>query len=149
MLWKKITIASSLFECKRAPANPSNQIPSRIQTLELNNSLKYTDFRISRKIPAPTVGRPVDPSTGRPGGRPGAQQRVRSLQSVDRAVDRSISLCTLCTPVDRIPDAAGGRPGRSTAQPVLLLLCYFATVSSVVFCRRLPRRSLDDLCRLP
>ena len=72
LLWKKITIASSLFECKRAPAF---QI-YRIQTLETKTAFKYTDFQTSRKIPAPdcrSTGRSTDlfpRSTGRSPGCP-------------------------------------------------------------------------------
>ena len=104
-----ITIASSLFECKRAPANPSNQI----LTLETNNSpLNTAGFQTCKSQPAPLVGRPggrPTPSTGRPVGRLGAQQRVGYFQSVDRGRPSSILVHVVHV----------GRPGRSTEHLLL------------------------------
>ena len=61
-----------------------------------NSPLNRVQNNPSRKIADPTVGRPAGrptPCAGRPGSRPGAQQRVGSLQSVDR-----------------VPASADGRP---------------------------------------
>ena len=133
--------SSSLFLLKDLlqDTNPRNQ----------QQPLNTTDFRISRNYPHPTVGRP--------GGRPGAQQRVGSLQSVDRAVDRALSLCTLCTSVDRrgrpifcLCGQATGPVDRTTCSAVVVL---FSAVVSFAFRRRLPWRSprqpLGYPCQLP
>ena len=126
-----ITIASSLFDCKRAPANPAFRSFSKmLNPTNQQQPLNTTDFRISRNYPHPTVGRPggrptpsirsTDPTeswlllVGRPGGRP------------------SSNLSTLCTSVDRVPDTAGGRPDRSTDHLHLLLFCCCAAASSFV-----------------
>ena len=105
--------------------NPKNQ----------QQPLNTTDFRISTRSPHPLVGRPGGRPTLPPTGRPGAQKRVGCLQSVD-SVDR---------PVDRTSDTAGGRPGRSTAQPVLLLLCYFLLLFSSPFVVDFLGDHLDNL----
>ena len=137
-----ITIASSLFECKRALANPAFRFLIFLKDTNPRNQqqpLNTTDFRTCIRSPHPLIGRPggrPTPSTGRPGDRPGAQQRVGYFQSVDRAVDRALP-CARCAhrstePVDRVPNTAGGRLDRSTDHLHLLLFCCCAAASFFV-----------------
>ena len=145
---------------QRAPAFSFSRIFNKIQTLENSQPLNTSRFPNLHSQPAPacrSTGRSTDPFSGRPVGRPGAQQRVGYFQSVDWAVDRALSLCTLCTSVDR-----AGRPitclcGRSTrrsTEPLLLLLlaafccCFFFVLLSSTS-SAITRRPLDDPCQLP
>ena len=122
--------------------------------------LNITGFQTCKTQPVPdcrSTRRSTDPSTGRPGGRQSAQQRVGSLQSVDRTVDRALSLCTLCTSVDRAGQPIFCLCGRSTgtvdrttcsAAVVLFCCCFFLVLLSSTS-SAITRQPFDDPLRLP
>ena len=97
-----------------------------------------------------------NPSVGRPAGRPTTCFLFRSTGTVDPenprdglitvSPSRSTGRSTAAWPVHIVHV---GRPDRSTEPCQILLLLLFSAVSSIVSCRRLPRRSLDGPGQLP
>ena len=131
-----------------------SQESSRILSLNktLGKTRIYTNrFSKQKRSPHPLVVRPggrPTPSTGRPVGRPGAQQRVGTFsRSTGRSTELQPRACCArrsTGPVDRTSDTAGGRPGRSTGTSDSCCCCCFRLLFPSSFRHRLPRRSLDD-----
>ena len=121
--------------------NPRN--PAFIKQFSETAIAARTRLSVDRAVDRPLP--PVDRSVNRAPN--------RELGTFSRSTGRSTELhpCARRStgPVDRAPATAGGRPGRSIELLLLLLLTCFVAAASFVFCRRLPRRSLDDPCRLP
>ena len=136
---KIITIANSLFECKRAPANPFFSGPNpRIKTTALNTQISETaDFH-----PNPTTGRPTLP----PVDRSVDWVPNRELGTFSRSTDRSTEL-QLVHVVHVRSTGPFDRRTCSAAAAIFLLL------SPLPFRRRLhwrsPRRPLGNPCQLP
>jgi len=132
-------MATSLFECKRAPAFSFSRIFYKILTLETNNSLKYTDFRNSRFSPKPdcrSTGRSTDPSIGRPVGRPKTTESwaltVRELRSTGRSTASGPCACCACRstwPVDR-PACFSAAAAISCCCPLCLSSSTFMAITS-------------------
>ena len=131
----------------------SSKIPfSQVQTLELNNSLKYPDFRNSRFSPEPDC-RPTLPPVDR---------------SVDWVPNRELGTYSQVLPVDRAADRVPNRElgtysqglrstdrstafwscarcaCRSTDQPVFCCCCYFLLLFSFAFIVDFLGDHLDD-----
>ena len=112
----------------------------RYKTLELNNSLKYTDFRNSRFSPeldCRSTGRSTDlpRSTGRSPGCP-TESWALTVRDYGRPVGRP--------PSDPVHAVHVGRPVRSTDQPVFCCCCYFVLLFPSPFIVDFLGDHLDD-----
>ena len=137
-------------------ARELQQIPSnQTQTLELNNSLKYTDFRNNRFSPEPDC-RSTDlfhQSTGRSTGCPTESWAltVRFYRSTGQPTGCPTESWALTVrdcgrpPSDPVHAVHVGRPGRSTDQPVFCCCCYFLLLFPSPFVVDFLGDHLDDL----